>query len=148
MWFFNAQHSHLLLQNCSRARLSAPDSAERRADAAHWPGAAGDRFPPILPAESSAVLPLTPSPHAVTRVAWIPPRRPRGLPRLLLQQQWAGGRGGDCAIIGAVGSDEAPVDRRQVRRQGVSRGDRRLAEVVDGMRTAGYGLVMVGRRVD
>ena len=37
--------------------------------------------------------------------------------RLLLQRQRSGGRGGDCANIGADGSDGAPVDRLQVRRR-------------------------------
>ncbi len=39
---------------------------------------------------------------------------PATIPRLALQLQWAGGRGGHCAIIGTEGSDEPPVDRRQV----------------------------------
>jgi hypothetical protein len=40
---------------------------------------------------------------------------PPPTPRLLLQWQSAGGRGGNCAIIGADGSHEPPVDRRSVR---------------------------------
>ena len=41
---------------------------------------------------------------------------PRHHPRLVLQLQRTGGRGGDCAIIGPDGSDEPPVDRLQVRK--------------------------------
>jgi hypothetical protein len=48
----------------------------------------------------------TQSPSATT-VSWIPPAT---TPRLVLQSQSAGGRGGNCAIIGPDGSGEAPDD--------------------------------------
>ncbi len=56
--------------------------------------------------------PCPTEPPAATRVSWIPPAT---TPRLVLQFQWARGRGGDCAIIGPDGSDEPPVDRHRVR---------------------------------
>ncbi len=43
---------------------------------------------------------------------------PAATPRLLLQLQQSAGRGGDCAIIGADGSDEPPVTRCSVREEG------------------------------
>ena len=72
-------------------------------------GAAGAQLPPMLPAESRAVLPAPPSLPlpAVNQVRWIPLA---ATPRLLLQSQRAGTRGGDWAIIGADGSDEPPGD--------------------------------------
>ncbi len=105
-------------------------------------GAAGARLPPMPPAESRAVLPAPlPSPPAAIRVAWIPPAT---TPRLLLQQQSAGGRGGDSAIIGADGSDAAPVDQRMVREEKEGGRERRRSVVVH--RTAKPHRMLCGER--
>ncbi len=90
---------------------------------AMWPGAAGARFRPMPPAESCPPWPT----DSVTRVACIPPA---AAPRLLLQGQQAGGRGDGCAIIGADGSDEPPVDRPLVGWGGVEWGREQASENV------------------
>ena len=98
---------------------------------------------PLPPSILHPSLPSLLPPSLLANQSHITPTRPpeshgyRPPPPPVLQLQWAGGRGGHCAILGPDGSHEPPVDRRQVRTppshvQGVALGTSRVEREITG----------------